>query len=279
MIVTNCCLGRLPARHDPRNLCFASYGQALPAPPVQCDWGVRIKKWPMMLNDNIGDCTIAAAAHLIQEWTANVYGVSQIISDADILKAYEAVSGYTPSDPNSDSGAVELDVLNFWRKTGIGGHKILAFAKVTPQNTVEVKQATYLFGGLYLGVSLPIGAQQEINAGQYWTVPPGGSTKGIWKPGSWGGHAVPVVAYDANYVTVVTWGALQKMSWRFFNTYVEEAWAVLGGADWMKGGTLRRYPFFGDRKEVLMRQDVVAIVCNFSITPGPGSSGSPGAQW
>ena len=31
------------------------------------------------------------------------------------------------------------------------------------------------------------------------------------QPGSWGGHAVPVVAYDVRGITWVTWGALQPM--------------------------------------------------------------------
>jgi hypothetical protein len=189
----------------------------------------------MMLNDNLGDCTIAAAGHLIQEWTANTYGgPGHVVGDADILKAYEVVSGYNPKDPNSDSGAVELDVLNYWRKTGIGGHTIWAFASVDPKNVVHVKQATNLFGGLYLGISLPLAAQQLIDAAKPWDLVTS-HLNGVWKPGSWGGHAVPIVAYDPNWITIVTWGKLQGVSWRFFEAYCEEAWAVLGGTDWMKG--------------------------------------------
>ncbi|HWZ75935.1 MAG TPA: hypothetical protein VNX87_05325, partial [Candidatus Sulfotelmatobacter sp.] len=45
--------------------------------------------------------------------------------------------------------------------------------------------------------------------------------------GSWGGHAIPVVAYDSRGVTCVTWGALQSMTWSFWEAYCEEAYAIL----------------------------------------------------
>jgi hypothetical protein len=61
---------------------------------------------------------------------------------------------------------------------------------------------------------------------QPWSVPPGGPT-GDGKPGSWGGHAVPVVAYDTRGLTVVTWGALQVMTWSFWDTYCDEGYAII----------------------------------------------------
>ena len=68
---------------------------------------------------------------------------------------------------------------------------------------------------------------------QPWSVPPGGTT-GDGKPGSWGGHAIPVVAYDTRGVTVVTWGALQAMTWSFWEAYCDEAYAILSD-DYMDG--------------------------------------------
>ena len=52
-------------------------------------------------------------------------------------------------------------------------------------------------------------------------------TTGDGAPGSWGGHAVPVVAYDSRSLTVVTWGALQTMTWGFWAAYCDEAYAIL----------------------------------------------------
>ena len=68
-------------------------------------------------------------------------------------------------------------------------------------------------------------ALKKLDIHQVWSVPPG-------KPGSWGGHAVPVVAYDARGVTVVTWGSLQVMTWSFWEAYCEESYAILS-ADYL----------------------------------------------
>ena len=44
-----------------------------------------------------------------------------------------------------------------------------------------------------------------------------GSLSGDDAPGSWGGHAVDVVGYDDAGLTVVSWGALLRASWDFWD--------------------------------------------------------------
>ncbi len=148
----------------------------------------------------------------------------------DILSAYSAITGYDPKTGANDNGAVETDVLNYWRKTGIAGHQILAYTALEPGNRQHVKDAVDLFGGCYIGVALPLSAQNQ----DVWSVPPGGAT-GDGAPGSWGGHAVPVVAYDSHGPTVITWGAPMRMTWSFWQTYCDEAYAVLSD-DFLKQG-------------------------------------------
>lgn len=228
-------LGRLPARQDPRTLRFASFARGMAAPPATCNWTTHTPTWPVMLNDRIGDCTVAAAGHLVQEWTANALGTAgTVVSDADILAAYSAVSGYDPATGRGDNGAVMLDVLRYWSKSGIGGHKIHAYASVEPTNHVNVKQVAWAFGGSYIGLDLPVACQSLTDAGKPWDIPAGTRLTGQWAPGSWGGHAVPIVAYDATWLTVVTWGKLWSMSWRFFDAFCSEAWAVFSVADWLR---------------------------------------------
>lgn len=217
-------LGKLPPRHDVRTLQLANYLD-LPKIPAKASWTSKVKQWGMMRNDVIGDCTIAGAAHQIQTWTAN-NGNEITIPDTEILKAYEKIGGYNPNDPNSDRGCVELDVLKYWRKTGIGGDKIFAFTTTEPKNKAHVCASIFLFGGAYLGLALPLSAQNQ----KVWSVPPGGAT-GNGAPGSWGGHCVIVVSYDAHTLTCVTWGALKKMTWEFFITYTDESYAILS-KDW-----------------------------------------------
>ncbi len=222
-------LGKKPVRHDVRTLSFQKYAKALPAAPVAQAWSAAVKTpWHMFANDRIGDCTCASAAHMIMTWTANA---RKIITptESSVLAAYSAITGYSPSTPNSDNGAVELDVLNYWRKHGISGHKIMAYAKVNPQNLDEVRQATNIFGGLYLGVSLPIAAQGE----KIWDIPANVHRTGRWRPGSWGGHAVPIVDYTPSGFDVVTWGSEMQVTNAFFETYVEEAYAIITH-DWVR---------------------------------------------
>ena len=220
-------LGKGAARHDPRALLLASYvSTTLPAPPASYDLTPKVKAWGMMENDQIGDCTCAAAGHLIMEWTANAGKKMVTPSDKQIVAAYSAITGYNPTTGANDNGAVEVDVLNYWRQSGIAGHKIGAYVALEPANHNHIMDSVYIFEGCYIGMQLPISAQAQVQNHQTWSVPPGGTT-GDGKPGSWGGHAVPVVAYDTRGVTVVTWGALQTMTWSFWEAYCDEAYAIL----------------------------------------------------
>jgi hypothetical protein len=214
-------LGKLPVRVDVRTLALAKYVDAarLPSPPAQLDLTAHVAEWPMYDNDRIGDCTIAAAGHMIEAWSAAAKGTAVEIPDAAVLTAFDRVKQVDPI--TGEEGAVELDVLKYWRSTGIGGHAIGAFARVSQHDAQLVRTGAYLFGGLYLGVALPLTAQQQTVWD--WT----GSLSGPALPGSWGGHAVDVVGYGANALTIVTWGSLKQMTWSFFDRYVDECYCVL----------------------------------------------------
>lgn len=218
-------LGKLTAVHDPRTLMLADYldTQALPAIPAQYQYAKNIgaKGWGMMVNDKIGDCTCAAAGHLIMEWTDDNNALFTP-TDQQIVSAYSAITGYNPATGKDDNGAVETEVLNYWRKTGIAGHQILAYAALEPKNHNHIMASVFLFGGCYIGMALPISAQTQ----KTWSVPPGGAT-GKGAPGSWGGHAVPVVGYDSHGLTVITWGATKKMTWSFWDAYCDESYAII----------------------------------------------------
>ncbi|MGB8064685.1 MAG: hypothetical protein WCF26_22555 [Candidatus Sulfotelmatobacter sp.] len=220
-------LGKQTARHDPRTLLLASYvTPALPAPPPQDDLTSKINSWGMMENDQLGDCTCAAAGHLIMEWTANAGKKMVTPTDKQIVAAYSGITGYNPATGANDNGAVEIDVLNYWRQSGIAAHKIGAYVALEPSNHIHIQDSVYIFEGCYIGLQLPVSAQAQVQNHQPWSVPPGGPT-GDGKPGSWGGHAVPVVAYDPRGLTVVTWGALQIMTWSFWEAYCDEAYAII----------------------------------------------------
>jgi hypothetical protein len=222
-------LGKLPVRTDVRTLTLARYVDSarLPSPPDAFDETTGVDSWPMYANDRIGDCTTAAAAHMIEAWTAAGHGHAIMLSEGSVLDAFDNVRRTDPF--SGEEGAFELDVLRYWRKTGIGGHRIGAYARVTVYDQRLVQTAAWLFGGLYIGVQLPLSAQTQ--SVWDWT----GSLTGPARPGSWGGHAVDVVRYDRNGLTVVTWGRLQEVTWSFWARYCDEAYCVLSDDFLTKG--------------------------------------------
>jgi len=219
-------LGRRAIKTDSRTLQLAKYiSKTLPDPPPAKDWTKGITDWGMMLNDIHGCCTIAAAAHAVQVWSANM---SQEITvpDSLVLSYYEKWDGFTPGNPKTDEGGVELDVLNQWQKTSFNNHKLIAYADINYLSLSQIRQAINLFGGIYIGISLPESAQKQ----DVWDVVP--DTDPTGKPGSWGGHAVFVPKYDATTFTCITWGAPKTMTVAFWEKYVDEAHALLS-RDWI----------------------------------------------
>jgi hypothetical protein len=264
MAVLNVKLGRLPKRDDPRTLKLTNYlTPALAAPPTATDWTTKVPSWPVFENDTVSDCTCAAAGHDIEAWTITATGVEAQVTDQQVIEAYTAITGYNPATGANDKGANVLDVLNYWRTTGIAGHSIGAFAEVDATNHQEVKQSVYLFGGVYLGLSMPVTAQAQTSANEPWDVVTGPDAE----PGSWGGHAVPGLAYDETSLTVVTWGALQKMTWNFLDTYCEEAYAVIS-QDWL--GSAATSPAGLDLQQ--LNNDLAAVTGTMSPSSARGSS-------
>lgn len=247
-------LGKLAPLHDSRTLKMARYTVSLPDPPPACNLTGKVTSLGMMLNDTLGDCTCATIGHMVQTWTAEC-GAEVILPDEAILEAYEAFCGYDPKDPSTDEGGIELDVLNGWRKLGVAGHTIAAYValqiqpsqslqaampssmwrkleeqfegffgkkKATPRAMLpelarQLKQGVYFFGGVYIGVELPKTAQEQ----ETWDVV---SVDGDGAPGSWGGHAIPIVGYDEEFFYVITWGKVLKVTPAFLAEYLSEAY-------------------------------------------------------
>jgi len=220
-------LGRHPAKPDSRTLKLGNYLKpSLPPASQDKDWTKGIASWGMMLNDVHSNCTIAAAAHAVQVWSANT-GREATVTDPIVLSYYEKWDGYNPSNPATDAGGVEIKVFKDWRKNSFHGHKLIAFANTDYGKMEEIRHAISLFGGVYVGLNLPMTAKTQA----IWDVVPDGGDDA--KPGSWGGHAVFVPKYDAHSLTCITWGALKPMTLAFWKTYVDEAHVLLSH-DWLE---------------------------------------------
>lgn len=244
-------LGRLPRSFNPKIMHMSAIFGArnIPVPPETVDWTKGITDFGMMMNDTLGCCTCAAVFHARQIWTANIL-VEQTEPDACILKLYEAATGYNPSDPSTDQGGIEQNVLSYIMNTGIplgngNTDKISAFMEVDPRNIQDVKVTINDFGVAYIGFGVPESIYDET-----------GMPKTIWEYDPLhstveGGHAIICVGYDADYVTIVSWGGLYKMSWEFFTHYVDEVYAICS-SDWISSTGKTPLGMTEDELKVLM---------------------------
>lgn len=213
--------GKHPPKHDYRTLRFKNYLEpGLAPPPASVDVLSRVYKnlkisdptmlFPIDGNDTYGDCTIAALAHAVTTYRG-------LLGHKDIMASKAVVKLYFKLTNGIDSGLNELDVLNYWRRNAVAHDKILAFASIDPKNHANVQHAVQLFGGAYIGFQVQQNCIQEFDAQQPWT--PGPLTNE--------GHAVFVVGYDQDGVTVLTWGNTQRATWAWWDECVDEAYAIL----------------------------------------------------
>lgn len=213
-------LGKQAPLHDERTLKMANYLDVeVPTPPeVKPPEGVT---WGMYLNDVKGDCTCAAVGHIIMSWRIQEGNTTPPPTDSDVLSLYNYVNG------GQDEGSTCLFVLNTWRKWGIASDKLGAYVSIDPHNLNHIKLAVWMFGAVYVGIALPKTARTT----ETWDVPSSGPV-GDAAVGSWGGHAVNIVGYTEVGPIVVTWGRLQQMTWNFWTTYADEAYAPVDTPDW-----------------------------------------------
>lgn len=221
---------------NPPALRFSAYlrAEALPAVPTVFGQQALIpqKGWGMLLNDELGDCTIAGPQHVEMLWTA-VAGSPAAFSDNTARQDYEAACGYVPGDPNTDQGGDMVSVADYWRKTGMidthgNRHKIAAYLQINASNLANVDLAAYLFGAVGLGITLPESAEDQFTNGQPWSVTPNSPQMGY--------HYVPYVGRTADGLRqIVTWGALQAVEESWLKANLEEAVAYVS-ADYLKSG-------------------------------------------
>jgi len=212
--------GRLrPRPHAPR-LALAHYLRAAPLPPYPLSVDYAFKGSPAIhqiyLNDQLGDCVPAGAAHLIGAWTGNA-GSPAIFAPAAIEAAYRNFSG--GAYPTQDSGCDEEFALNYWAANGFAPgaetpHKIVAWVAVDATSRWEVKMAVWLFGGLMSGVELP---DAWLNPG-----PEGDGfvfdVAGPAVPSN--GHCMTHFSYDQDGIGVATWGMYGRLTWAALAEYM-----------------------------------------------------------
>jgi hypothetical protein len=175
------------------------------------------------------NCTCAAAYHARQVWTLNA-GTEDTQPDPEVLQLYEQACGYNPADPSTDQGGVEQDILTFLLNKGYpladgATDKIQAFFEVDPRNATDIKTVINECGVCYIGFNVPENIDEA--PGSTWQLDQTAQIEG--------GHAVVLVGYDADTVTLISWGAIYKMTWAFFQYYTDEAYAIIDPT-WVASG-------------------------------------------
>lgn len=185
-------------------------------------------------NDKIlisGNCTIAGLGHGAQLWTA-MANDERVMTNQEAIEGYEKF-GYVPGNSNTDKGANLADVINIWMNGGfqIGGvlDKISGFCLCNHLSEDEIKFTIANLGFVYIGMELPIAAQDLMNPADEWNFNSEDAyiSPEEWQAGGLGGHCVILVNADDAGPTCVTWGALKKMNWEWFTAYVSEAYGLL----------------------------------------------------
>ena len=228
-------LGRLP--HSPAAVSaapsLAGHRFAATLPPAKVDRRAIPFAPGMYQNDSLPDCTAAGLANAAG-MVAALNGYQLTVDPTLVPPFYAACVGCAPTEAAmaATDGAVVLDVLRRQATQGFGvGPQELVGLFGTLPSREAIASAVASLGHAYLGVTLH---QADMDAFE---------AQGTWDTGNdgpvVGGHCVVIWDYeglgDGDTVRVATWGALQSATWRWVQTRLDEAyalvWRQLAGAD------------------------------------------------
>jgi hypothetical protein len=264
--------GRLPRRSDPRISLYKDLLRkqvTLPPLPATIDYTAGMPAdLGMMLNSEIGDCTAAAVGHILQLWTFHAAGAGAMLTipDSAVLALYEATSGYIPGDPDTDNGANEQTVLDYWIAKPVDGNELLAQVYVDSANMPEVYRAIWEGGGVYVGMNVPeyFGGAME-NPGAVWDVPGSSGIPLNADTTIVDGHAFIAAGYElpgTGYIPIISWGAVYYVTRAFWQTFVDEA-HLLANKDWIEAS--------GMSPAGMSIEELVALMAQLTIPGGGGN--------
>lgn len=244
-------LGKTAARPQSVKLKFSDYTTKLPKAPATGGHMDLMSNapWGMLGNDQYGDCVWAGAAHETMLFNEEAK-VGVAFTPVQVLGDYSAVTGFKPNDPSTDQGTDMQLAAKYRQDTGVldvNGirHKVGAYLALDKGNKAEIMQAIHLFSAVGIGIEFPDSAMTQFHAGKDWTVVKGAKLEG--------GHYIPGISYDQNFVYVVTWGKLIRANWAFIKKYMDEGVVYLSDEMLTGGVSLEGFNL------AQLQQDLAAI--------------------
>lgn len=221
-------LGRKPQIEGRKKLQFADFLKTVPEHPIVVDDTPTDLSFGMDLNDQYGDCVVAAWDHFQMVVEKLLTGSASPFTASELIDFYKTQN---PGFPNQDDGMVIQTFLEYLVKNDY----ILGFAAVDVMNEEELKAAIYLGLSVVIGVDLDVAQQSQV----------------IWdykKSAEWGGHCVNWVGYSGNpdNFTCITWGEELDMTINFIRHQCSEVWFILtqdhvNHLDFRKGFDLSKF--------------------------------------
>ena len=236
-------LGKRPFEPSPHDFKLTPELLTTPLPPIPTRQfghgtlfadGDSATGWKMLGNDGAGDCVEASGAHQTMMFTRLGHHVAYF-DKGEVLAEYSAVTGYDPSDPNSDQGTNVRDFLSYRRKTGmkdINGnrHKIDAYVSIDPGDWDLMLRCVWTFGAAELGIECQENIFDQFDAGEPLTYDS--------KAQIIGGHDIPVVASrnPTKEVTAISWGGRLRISKDYYEHRNDETWIPLSFEQMLSSG-------------------------------------------
>lgn len=224
-------LGKQDYVEDKRTLQLATFFDPLAVldAPSRYDFDHRRTPFPNHVwgNDAYGDCVFADQANALVRIERKETRRTPRLTDEDVIAKYKQLTGCVQPGDFNDRGYSMLYGFRDWRNNGwtVNGHnyRIDAFGELNPTERGRLDAATYILGGIHLGILLPLSALEQLYRGEPWDVVEGPDAVA----GSWGGHALYSKRYDPRGRYAKTWGMEVYMTDNFIRTYCDEAWGVV----------------------------------------------------
>ena len=147
--------------------------------------------------------------HGVSSWRPTADMATQLYS---AWTGYNAVTGQPDqgTDIATAQGACAMPGLDL----GLQAPDVSLPCMVNSSDLTEVRRAIDALVGVGICLALPT----AWKTADVWDIGP--TRTGDWAPGSWGNHFVCSGKYDADWVSVISWGYEVPMTWRAFATYV-----------------------------------------------------------